>query len=205
MSTDSEINSNEKKRKANKTNVCPLRQSIFPPPPLQKTPAKHSRSPDITVVFKVDRSPFDFLCTTAVWHKQKTRVEFNFRPDRGWFHGVADRYIVSWTKQTGSDVTKWKRRFHWAVAWRLWNSILTHLSKKMPHFVMVKIIFLFFLVNLPIKCHGFFWPFSIFEEKWRVGRKVLHSDEGNSLWKFFFFFNILLLYLFGFVAHWPRT
>lgn len=38
-----------------------------------------------------------------------------------------------------------------------------------------------------------FLPFSIFL-KWRVERKVLHSDEGISLWKFFFIFYFFFFY-----------
>lgn len=158
----------KKKEKPTKPMYALYVKVFFPPPPLQKTPAKHSRSPDITVVFKVNRSPFDFLCTTAVWHKQKTRVEFNFRPDRGWFHGVADRYIVLWTKQTGSDVTKWKRRFHWAVARRLWNSILTHLSKKCHISLWLKLYSSFFWSTclssvMVFSCH---FPFLKKNEEW---------------------------------------
>lgn len=40
------------------------------------------------------------------------------------------------------------------------------------------------MVNLPIKFYGFLAIFHFFEMK--SGRKVLHSDKGNSLWNFFF-------------------
>lgn len=51
---------------------------------------------------------------------------------------------------------------------------------------------------------GFFLPFSIVtNEEWKG--KVLHCNEGNSLWKAFFFFLFLkclhiFLYIFGSVS-----
>lgn len=109
---------------------------------------------------------------------------------------VADRYIVLQSKETISDIKTERKVFSVGHGIGNMTSIHQNLTRllKTSHFsrAVIKNIFccfflLFFLVNLPIKFSGFLDIFL----KWRVERKVLHSDEGHSLWKVFFFFFFL--------------
>lgn len=155
-----------------------------------------SRPPDITVVYKVDRSPAEFLCTAAIWHKQVLQIpEWNsaFLPlGADFMVELTDTLFCELNKQEatlqneGDIVTGPRLDACETPSWPV--------CCKMPRFVMDKILdsffsfFLFFVFfgQLAYQVSWFFLPLFIFEEKWRAGRKILHSDESNSLWKFFF-------------------
>lgn len=190
MSSDSKINSNENegKKNPNKTNVCPLRHCMSTPPPVQKTPGKHSAD-HLTSLVSVRSSghlwPSVHRCHLTQTSRTNTRVEVS----------LTDTSFCELNKQEATLQNE--RDIFTGPRPDVCDSILTRRRCQMPRFVMDKIIFFFsfffFFGQLAYQVSWFFLPFFIFEEKWRAGRKILHSDESNSLWKFFFFFFILLL------------